>query len=58
MTDKKQIDRITCHEIGDPFQANWRCHIYTKDGSHYEGEGFTEEKAKKAAMAVYNANKN
>jgi len=55
MTDK--IEKIVFYENIDPLQKNWRCHIYTKDGSHYEGEGYTKEKAKENAMEVYDANK-
>ena len=55
---KKEIDRITYHEEPISFgNKNWRCHIFTKDGSHYEGEGYSKEGAKSAAMDVYEANK-
>ena len=48
MPDK--IERITYHEnVGLPFKGNWTCHIFTKNGSHYEGEGFDKGKAKEAA---------
>jgi hypothetical protein len=58
MTDKKEIERIKDHENISPFDPNWTSHVYTKDGKHIEGDGFTKEKAREAAMDVYNANKN
>lgn len=57
MSEKKEVKKITYYENINPFQKPWRCHIYTKDGSHYEGEGYSKDQAKDNAMDVLNANR-
>jgi len=34
----------------------WRCHIYTTDGDHYQGEGYTKGEAKQNAMDALRSN--
>ncbi len=34
----------------------WRCHVYTTDGDHYEGEGYTRGEARRNALDALRAN--
>jgi hypothetical protein len=54
-----EIKEIRFHEILNPLaRYKWRCHIKTKDGSHFEGEGYIKEEAEQNAMALLRANRN
>jgi hypothetical protein len=56
MTDSEDIKVISYFQNSNPSAKPWCCHIYTKDRSHYEGEGFTKDQAKENAMGVLLAN--
>jgi hypothetical protein len=54
---KARVKEIKYHELVNLLSPNkWRCHVYTDDGSHYEGEGYTKETAKDNALEVMHAN--
>lgn len=36
--------------------AKWRCHVYTTDGDHYQGEGYTKAEARQNALDALRAN--
>ena len=57
MKDGKEVKEIKCHNTSGLFGTEWTCHIYTKDGTHYQGKGHTEDKAKQNAMEVLRANR-
>jgi hypothetical protein len=54
---KAQVKKITYFKIVNLLSPDkWRCHVYTDDGRHYEGEGYTKEEAKDNALDVLHAN--
>ena len=57
MAQRPRVTDISYYEIVNTFGPNqWRCHVYTDDGGHYEGEGWTKGEAKQIAMEVMRAN--
>ena len=44
------------HIVNLMIPDKWRCHVYTSDGNHYEGEGHTKDEAKDNALDVMHAN--
>jgi hypothetical protein len=54
---KARVKEIKYYEIVNVLgPSQWRCHVYTDDGSHYEGEGYTKDEAKDNALEVMRAN--
>lgn len=55
---RRQVKEIGYYEIKGGFftPTRWRCHVYTDDGGHYQGEGYTKEEAKENALDVLHAN--
>jgi hypothetical protein len=54
---KARVKEIKYYEIQILLGPNkWRCHVYTDDGRHYEGEGCSKEEAKDNALDVMHAN--
>lgn len=52
-----KVTKISYYEIVKLLGPNkWRCHVYTDDDSHYEGEGYTKNEAKENALEVMRAN--
>jgi hypothetical protein len=57
MMAKGRVTEIKYYEIQNILSPNqWRCHVYTSDGRHYEGEGSSKEEAKDNALDVMRAN--
>jgi len=50
----KEVSYYEIHKFIGPNE--WRCHVYTEDDDHYEGEGYTKAEAKKNAMDAFRAN--
>jgi len=50
----KEISYFKIRNLVDPNQ--WRCHIDTTDGDHYQGEGYTKGEAKQNALDAMRAN--
>ena len=56
---RAKVKEASYYEITSTFGIEpnkWRCHVYTEDGDHYEGEGYTKGEAKKNAMEALRAN--
>lgn len=54
---KRSFKSISYYQVPVFFGPTWwRCHVYTSDGGHYEGEGYTKQEAKENAMDVLRAN--
>jgi hypothetical protein len=54
---RARVKEVSYFEIQNLFGPNkWRCHVYTDDGDHYEGEGYTKGEAKQNAMDALRAN--
>ena len=53
----RNVTKISYYEIVRLISPNtWRCHVYTSDGSHYEGEAYSKDEARGNAMDVKRAN--
>jgi hypothetical protein len=54
---RAKVTEVSYYEIQNLIGPNkWRCHVYTDDGDHYEGEGYTKTAAKQDAMDALRAN--
>ena len=54
---KSKVKEITYYELVNLLGPNkWRCHVYTEDGAHYQGEAYTKDDARKNALEVMRAN--
>jgi hypothetical protein len=54
---RAKVKEVSYFKIKNLFGPDeWRCHIYTTDGDHYQGEGYTKGEAKQNAMDALRAN--
>jgi hypothetical protein len=54
---RAKVKEVSYFKILSVFGPNtWRCHVYTDDGDHYEGEGYTKGEARKNAMDALRGN--
>ena len=54
---RAKVKEVSYFEIQRVLGPNmWRCHVYTEDGDHYEGEGYTKGEAKQNALDALRAN--
>ena len=54
---RPRVKEVSYYEIKNTFGPNqWRCHIYTDDGDHYESEGYTKAEARSNAMDALRSN--
>jgi len=47
-----KYERVPCFLDSD----NWRCHVYTDSGDHYQGEGISRSEARQNALDALRAN--
>jgi len=56
---RARVKEVSYYEIEKVIGPNeWRCHVYTEDGDHYEGEGYSKGDARRNAMDALRANDN
>lgn len=54
---RAKVKEVSYFQILQTFgPGKWRCHVYTEDGDHYEGEGYTKQEARQNAMDALRAN--
>jgi len=54
---RAKVKEVSYYEIPSFFgPKKWRCHVYTTDGDHYEGEGYSKGEAKQSALDALRAN--
>lgn len=54
---RAKVKEVSYYRIPRLFgPEKWRCHVYTTDGDHYTGEGYTKSEAKQNALDALRAN--
>ena len=54
---RAKVKEVSYFEIQNLLGPNmWRCHVYTDDDDHYQGEGYTRAEAKQNALDALRAN--
>jgi hypothetical protein len=54
---KERVTEISYYEIVNIFGPNeWRCHVMTDQGGHYQAEAYTKGEAKRNALDAMRAN--